>query len=414
MLALAVGIGVAQNSDIFAQLVVDDDGKATFNNCNAQAPTFMRIQDAVNAAPAGTTIRVCPGTYPEQVRVETAAKSNITLVSFVRFAAIIKAPPVVVEPGDIVTIDNAQNVTLNGFTVSGPFPDVLFCSVELRSGVRVVGGGSANILRNRITEIRSASPAFRGCQNGLAVAVGRQFVGETGRANILDNLIDKYQKGGIYVDNVGSAAQIFENEIRGDGIQNVIAQNGIQISRGATADIRRNLITDHVYINPPLTIPDELTSATAVLIFGAGAVNADRNTLRRNQDGFAVFTALLGNVAISNNTIIGGISSFPAALGTLNFGDGIYMNTDTANNRLLRNFLRDNAEHDCHDESAGPNNPPANVANIWRGNDGRTENRPGLCRERGNGGDDQDDDDDDDDNDDDDNDDDNDDDDDDN
>ena len=36
-------------------------------------------------------------------------------------------------------------------------------------------------------------------------------------------------------------------------------------------------------------------------------------------------------------------------------------------------------EHDCHDESVGPNNPPALVANFWRDNDGRTENRPGLC-----------------------------------
>ena len=36
-------------------------------------------------------------------------------------------------------------------------------------------------------------------------------------------------------------------------------------------------------------------------------------------------------------------------------------------------------EHDCYDESVGPNNPPALVANFWRDNDGRTENRPGLC-----------------------------------
>ena len=42
-------------------LVVDDD--------RVQCPTagFTKIQDAVNAAPAGATIRVCAGTYPEQV-----------------------------------------------------------------------------------------------------------------------------------------------------------------------------------------------------------------------------------------------------------------------------------------------------------------------------------------------------------
>jgi hypothetical protein len=58
--------------------------------------------------------------------------------------------------------------------------------------------------------------------------------------------------------------------------------------------------------------------------------------------------------------------------------DGIYMGDDTADNRIEGNFLRGNAEHDCHDDSVGPN-PPAMVMNFWVNNDGQTENKPGLC-----------------------------------
>ncbi len=85
-----------------------------------------------------------------------------------------------------------------------------------------------------------------------------------------------------------------------------------------------------------------------------------------------------------------GILSFAPELVDLSLGDGIFADVDTANNQLLRNFLRDNREHDCHDDSTGPNNPPALVANIWRDNDGRTENKPGLCRRTGEGDDDED------------------------
>lgn len=55
------------------------------------------------------------------------------------------------EPGDLVTIDGARNVTLRDFVVSGPLPDTLFCSLELRSGARVKGNGSANILGDGLT-----------------------------------------------------------------------------------------------------------------------------------------------------------------------------------------------------------------------------------------------------------------------
>ena len=71
-------------------------------------------------------------------------------------------------------MNGARDVGIRHFTITGPLPDRLFCSVAIRSGVKVDAGGSAKVWGNHITQIRSTNPALRGCQNGIAVAVGRQ------------------------------------------------------------------------------------------------------------------------------------------------------------------------------------------------------------------------------------------------
>lgn len=367
---------------------VNDDASATTPplGTSCSNPDFNSIEAAVNFAGPGDTVLVCPGTYPEQVSVEPG-KNNLTVRSTSHWAAIIKAPPTialdVVNSQAIVRITTSTNVTFRGFTITGPGPHG--CN-SLRYGVRVDGGGSANIIDNHITEIRD-NP-FSGCQNGVAIQVGRQFEGQTGSALIADNWIDRYQKNGPTIDNVGSSAVIRNNLIQGIGLTVIIAQNGIQVSRGATASVTNNNVRDHAYI-VPVNLPE--FTATGILLFqAASSTVVDDNDLRRNQDGVGIYTT--SNARISNNTIIGGLPGFDPTLGTLTLGDGIYAGADTVGNRIVSNFLRDNVEHDCHDDSTGPNNPPALVANFWINNDGETQNKAGLCRERDNDDDDGDDD----------------------
>jgi Right handed beta helix region len=349
-------------------------------------PGYPTIQSAVMSAVAGDTINVCPGTYPEQVVVETPAKSNITLRSVVPLAARIQAHPgMEVVHGDLVRIDQgARNVAIRSFTIAGPLPDTLFCAPQLRSGVRVKGGASAVITNNHITEMRSANPLLRGCQNGFGVAVGRTFDApvpmQVGQAILLGNRIDKYQKGGVYGDNAGTHVTLRENEIVGIGPTDVVAQNGVQISRRATADIRDNWVSDHAYFPPVLPCVPFATcvTATGILLFDLpGGVTVEENKLRRNQDGVVLSAA--SNLRVAYNTIIGGAPGFGSGIPGREWGDGIFADEDTAENQIIGNFLRDNIEHDCHDESVGPYNPPALVANPWIRNDGETENRPGLC-----------------------------------
>lgn len=338
-----------------SQLVVDDDGQ------QCSQAQFESIQEAVDAADPGTQIVVCAGTYDEQVTIGPG-KDDIELGGLgSRDNVVIQAPETMEEPGDIVTVDEATNVTIGNFTISGPLPDSLFCSLELRSGVRIKGGGSASIVGNHITEIRSESESLRGCQNGFAVAVGRQFEEETGTAAITNNLIDAFQKGGLYADGPGTQATMSNNEISGDGPNESIAQNGIQVSRDAVGKVSRNRVFDNVYTGP--AGPGQ---ASGIILFQSGSgLTVTGNTVERNDNNIGLFDT--DDIRVNSN------NANDAA-----FYDGLYADSDSTGNRFQLNRASGNEEHDCHDDSTGSGT--AGTANTWSFNQGQTDTPDGICR----------------------------------
>jgi nitrous oxidase accessory protein NosD len=356
-------------------VIVDDDGYATPpSNCGGATPASNSIEAAVEAAPAGATVNVCPGTYIEQVSFESD-DNGTTIRSIVSRAAIIKAPTTIatnlVDEKAIVHVNAATGIRILSFTITGPGP--LNCD-SIHYGVWVENGGSAQIDDNHITDIRDNDPAsldppLSGCQNGVGIQVGRRYTdGPTsGTATITRNLIDRYQKNGMTVDNVGSSATIVGNTVRGWGPTKAIAQNGIQISRGAFGDVRNNDVSENIYTGPFVAV----ASSSGILLYGnpvdgspATGTTVAGNYVHRNDDNIpaygTAFSKILGNRLLYSTRF-----------------DGIYMGSDSANNRIQDNFLRNNTEHDCHDDSVGTGT--AGTANNWINNDGLTENRPGLC-----------------------------------
>jgi parallel beta-helix repeat protein len=410
---------------------VNDDGVLSVPpgmNCNN--PGYLTIQAAVGAAAPGDRINVCAGTYMEQVTIP-AGKDNLELRSVGHWQAVINAPALMGDPKAIVRVSGSQNVTILAFTITGPGGTA--CD-SLRYGVRVDGGGSANILGNHITDIRDLPPppTVSGCQNGVAVLVGRTAEGTTGSARIIGNVIERYQKNGPTVDNAGSHAEIAHNRILGVGPTATIAQNGVQASRGATADIQHNFISGHIYT--PMAV-----ASTGMILFQSGDVLTEHNTLTANDVGiYAIDTS--GSTAAHNDvrasTFDGialdsetasvaahnkvrensgpGIGLYDSQTNTLhnnevkdnadsgilldnadtntvtnnqvmNNGtvngdttDGIRVNVTSEGNTIQKNQLRNNVTHDCHDDSVGSGT--AGTANSWLDNHGGTENRPGLCR----------------------------------
>jgi hypothetical protein len=349
-------------------LIVDDD----LADCpNAQVTS---IQAAVDAAAPGATIKVCRGTYNEQVTIP-AGKDGLTLFSEGYLQAVIRAPLVMSDPKAIVRIAGAQNVTLRHFTITGPGGGG--CD-SLRYGVRVDSGGSATITDNHITHIRDAVPS--GCQNGVGILIGRNFEATFGSATIVHNLIDDYQKGGIVVDGQlppdgggflapttvppppVSHAEVAYNEVDGIGPTDVIAQNGIQISRGAVANVHHNVVQGNVY--SPAT-----TTGEGILLYqvSSSGTTVHHNDVHDNTDGIGLYT--------TSNIEVGWNHSHDNAP-----YDGVFADSDTAHNTIEHNLLKGNAEFDCDDISAGSYNAPALVANPWIQDLGYTENRPGLCK----------------------------------
>jgi hypothetical protein len=353
---LGVGPLLTPTSATDGMLIVDDDGL----DCpNRNYPT---IQLAVDNAQPGDKIKVCRGTYIEQVTIP-AGKDGLTLFSEGAFQAIIKAPPVMVDEKAIVRVSGAHNVTIRHFTITGPGGTTCH-SIEY--GVRVDNSGSALITDNHITQIRDVG--LSGCQNGIAVDIGRVSGGAVGTGTVVHNLIDNYQKGGVVVSNTGSSAEVAYNEVVGIGPTGSIAQNGIQVSGGAQADIHHNKVSRNLYTTAG-------TEATGILVISQPTTRVHHNDVFMNNGGISLCDVSNTAEVSYNNTH------------NNNFGVYAYGSSSgcplTSENLIAYNKAFENAPFDCIDETTGTHNPPANVANEWLKDLGRMENKPGLCKQAG-------------------------------
>jgi nitrous oxidase accessory protein NosD len=357
--ALAAGALALSASPALAKTsFVDDDG--------AQCPkaAFTSIQAAVTVASPNDTVKVCPGTYAEQVRIE--GKDKLRLESLNPLAATIEFPPAPNPTGDnaLVRITDSDRVVVHGFVITGPYTNPGCTDPENNNiGVFVDNSFDAEIRGNHITQIKNSLPSLFGCQDGLAVLVGDSAQDSVGSADVDHNLIDEYQKNGVTVDNAGSFANVDHKVIRAaEDVQPFIAPNGIQVSNGAGAHVDHNRISENIY--GPSTIGD--FAGTGILLDAPqpGGVRVDHNEVFDNDDGISSYDSDQQEIAHNHshdNRVY----------------DGLFFDSLSEGNLVKGNDAFGNSEHDCHDDSAGTGT--AGTANTWKGNRGETQNRDGLC-----------------------------------
>jgi hypothetical protein len=269
---------------------------------NHGCPTagYHTVQSAVTAAESydGThpsavpTIEVCPGTYTEQVTITTsmvitrapkvpASRGPVTIVLPASVGSdqslglsstncqandsktSTQLPQSVIEicaaaTGGVNT--TGVSVSISHVTVQGNWPTSV-CYDSLY-GV-LVGGGASLSLSDSIVEQIGAYP-LNGCQGGVGVEAGFSPTRQVGHVTMAGDTVQSYQKNGITVDGPGSTGTISDVTVSGAGPTSAIAQNGIQISLGATGSVTGSTITGNNYTGTGLAY------STGILVFGGG------------------------------------------------------------------------------------------------------------------------------------------------
>ena len=278
--------------------------------------TNNSIQAAIDAAAAGDTVNVSPGTYTEQVAV--VGKDNLTISGAGVGSTIIHSPatlaaqfqvntnnrfPIVFVGGS--TGDVIQNLTVDGAglgNANAPFSGVAFHN-------------AAGTLQNS-SVINVADTPLDGNGNGVGVYAYNDD-GTPRTVNVSNNTISGYGKNGMALSGQNLTGNATGNTVTGAGPTDIIAQNGIQVSYGASGTVANNNVSGNFWTgtycgdtyypagcstNNPASELDA-DGASGVLLYEAGNATVSSNTITGNQ--FGVWSVATGNVAVQNNAITG-------------------------------------------------------------------------------------------------------------
>ena len=274
-------------------LSVDDD--------KVQCPSadYTTLQAAVAAAPQGSTITICAGTYNVPAGASAGdpksqglkIEKNLILRGegadkvFVQPA---NTFPTIASPtpnerdewGNVITVKRRSvelvDVQISGLTVQGN-------GVLVEAGIAMIDVNSGSISGVRVRDlVPNTGPGTGGYANapmnahGHGIVVANTLEKQFNTISVTGNSISGYNKSGIVIDGrnlagtapIGSTltTTVTNNRITG-AASTPIGQNGVAVWGGPNATIRGNIITSNG--NPS---PSEDANATAaVLLRGAGS-----------------------------------------------------------------------------------------------------------------------------------------------
>jgi nitrous oxidase accessory protein NosD len=290
----------AQDRDHKPDLLVDDD------KVECPTATFTSIQDAINAADPGSLIRICPGTYREQLSIDKSLSiegDNGAIVLPTRMVANTtgsSGAPIAAA----ILVKNAGNVEIEGLIVDTTNNGITQCSPDL---IGILYQNSSGSIEHNAVRNTKLSVSLNGCQSGDAIVV-QSLGGETSKVNIDDNNVHDYQKNGITGNESGTEVTITNNVVTGLGPTTGAAQNGIQIGFGAKGGVLRNTVTDNIWA-PCVSLTNCAFNATGILVFQSDDVRVEHNSVATNQVG--IFAngqkAKIESNNISNSLVLIGI-----------------------------------------------------------------------------------------------------------
>jgi parallel beta-helix repeat protein len=362
---------------------------------------YHTIQSAVNAAHAGDSILVTPGTYTEQVTIPSglnnltisaqnpqASPAGVALPAGASIAtinsllppspnaSIIQAPASMSSPKAIVYDNGANNLHITGFIIQGPGGGP---NDSIEFGVLIDHASNVEIDHSRIVHIHDTPTS--NVQKGIGIEA------ELGSsANIHDNFLADNQKSGIIIDGAGSSGTVNSNVVLGLGPTTLLAGNGIEFDYSATGSASFNTITGDIF--SPRT-----AESAGILAFQSGAVTLSYNTAYNN-DGDIILSGTDNGSLITGNTTYGagfdGIALFETTNSTVdanvshdNIDTGLFLDDSTFGNVIENNqFLHNNqggGSWDIEDDTynaSHPGNGTYGTSNTYLNNTFNTSNFP--------------------------------------
>jgi nitrous oxidase accessory protein NosD len=293
-------IAATQEDGRKADLIVDDD------KVQCPAATFTSIQDAIDAASPGSLIRVCSGTYREQLFVNKSLgiegdNGAIVLPSnMVANATGSSGSPIAAA----ILVKDSANVKIEGLIVDTANSGVTECSPDL---IGILYQNSSGSVEHNAVRNTKLSVSLNGCQSGDAIVV-QSLGGGTSKVKIEDNSVHDYQKNGITGNESGTEVTITKNVVTGLGPTTGAAQNGIQIGFGAKGGVSGNTVTDNVWA-PCVSLTNCAFNATGILVFQSDDVRVEHNSVTTNQVGIFANgqNAKIDSNDISNSMVLVGI-----------------------------------------------------------------------------------------------------------
>lgn len=172
-----------------------------------------------------------------------------------------------------------------------------------------------------------------GCQEGNAIEVrNAPFDGthpNTQSVKVSRNWVDAYQKTGILA-NGDVQVEITNNYVGSAGLPKHIAANSVQLGFGAYGAVNGNTIVGNQWdvVSTPQWV------ATAVLLFLAGDVDVNHNTITGEGTDIGIAAFDSGTVNVMNNSIartLGADDTIDA------YGVGVWFDGNSGASKLVRN-----------------------------------------------------------------------------
>jgi hypothetical protein len=272
--------------------------------CRGKLPSYTRISDALSVVPSGSTIQVCPGTYPEQVTITqpvsligvangTADQVLITVPSdgLVSNAASIFGQSVAAQ----VLVQSSAPVNITNIAVDGTGGDMACGLNTWVAGVFYTSGSSGTVSR-----VRTSSQTDGGCGVGIWA---ENSDGETQSISIQSSSVYNVDNSGIFVASSFTPSSLSVN-LCSNVVNAPAAVAGI-LAEGVTGQVRNNNISNvsvGVFsTSAVISVTSNTTMATGYGMFLGGGGTSTGNSVFDSNVG--IFLAGAG-ATIKNNRIV--------------------------------------------------------------------------------------------------------------